>query len=151
MQFDFAYVKLLESSRPSDVIDFCRSRTSIFQLLRCSSLISEEQVRIAVDMMDQIREKVNIQDEGILLMLLLAGTNQIKVAEDRVGISRQEAEYLCVYGNKKELEDFINSFDSVVLVDNPMLPEKDPTRDADTFMNLSRARFMLLNSSAMST
>ncbi len=150
MQFDFAYVKLLESSRPSDVIDFCRSRTSIFQLLRCSSLISEEQVRIAVDMMDQIREKVNIQDEGILLMLLLAGTNQIKVAEDRVGISRQEAEYLCVYGNKKELEDFINSFDSVVLVDNPMLPEKDPTRDADTFMNLSRARFMLLNSSAIS-
>ncbi|MCL4327657.1 MAG: hypothetical protein M1149_05055 [Candidatus Thermoplasmatota archaeon] len=150
MQFDFAYVKLLESSRPSDVIDFCRSRTSIFQLLRCSSLISEEQVRIAVDMMDQIREKVNIQDEGILLMLLLAGTNQIKVAEDRVGISRQEAEYLCVYGNKKELEDFINSFDSVVLVDNPMLPEKDPTRDADTFMNLSRARFMLLNWSAIS-
>jgi tRNA threonylcarbamoyladenosine modification (KEOPS) complex Cgi121 subunit len=150
MQFDFAYVKLLESSRPSDVIDFCRSRTSIFQLLRCSSLISEEQVRIAVDMMDQIREKVNIQDEGILLMLLLAGTNQIKVAEDRVGISRQEAEYLCVYGNKKELEDFINSFDSVVLVDNPMLPEKDSTRDADTFMNLSRARFMLLNSSAIS-
>ncbi len=150
MQFDFAYVKLLESSRPSDVIDFCRSRTSIFQLLRCSSLISEEQVRIAVDMMDHIREKVNIQDEGILLMLLLAGTNQIKVAEDRVGISRQEAEYLCVYGNKKELEDFINSFDSVVLVDNPMLPEKDPTRDADTFMNLSRARFMLLNSSAIS-
>ena len=150
MQFDFAYVKLLESSRPSDVIDFCRSRTSIFQLLRCSSLISEEQVRIAVDMMDQIREKVNIQDEGILLMLLLAGTNQIKVAEDRVGISRQEAEYICVYGNKKELEDFINSFDSVVLVDNPMLPEKDPTRDADTFMNLSRARFMLLNWSAIS-
>lgn len=150
MQFDFAYVKLLESSRPSDVIDFCRSRTSIFQLLRCSSLISEEQVRIAVDMMDHIREKVNIQDEGILLMLLLAGTNQIKVAEDRVGISRQEAEYLCVYGNKKELEDFINSFDSVVLVDNPMLPEKDSTRDADTFMNLSRARFMLLNSSAIS-
>ena len=150
MQFDFAYVKLLESSRPSDVIDFCRSRTSIFQLLRCSSLISEEQVRIAVDMMDHIREKVNIQDEGILLMLLLAGTNQIKVAEDRVGISRQEAEYLCVYGNKKELEDFINSFDSVVLVDNPMLPEKDPTRDADTFMNLSRARFMLLNWSAIS-
>ena len=150
MQFDLAYVKLLESSKPSDVINFCRSRISIFQLLRCSSLISEEQVRIAVDMMDQIREKVNIQDEGILLMLLLAGTNQIKVAEDRVGISRQEAEYLCVYGNKKELEDFINSFDAVVLVDNPMLPEKDPTRDADTFMNLSRARFMLLNSSAIS-
>ena len=150
MQFDLAYVKLLESSKPSDVINFCRSRISIFQLLRCSSLISEEQVRIAMDMMDRIRDKVNIQDEGILLMLLLAGTNQIKVAEDRVGISRQEAEYLCVYGNKKELEDFINSFDSVVLVDNPMLPEKDPTRDADTFMNLSRARFMLLNWSAIS-
>ena len=150
MQFDLAYVKLLESSKPSDVINFCRSRISIFQLLRCSSLISEEQVRIAMDMMDRIRDKVNIQDEGILLMLLLAGTNQIKVAEERVGISRQEVEYLCVYGDKKEFEDFINSFDSVVLVDNPMLPEKDPTRDADTFMNLSRARFMLLNWSAIS-
>lgn len=151
MLFDLAYIKLLERSKPSDVIDFCRSRTSIFQLLRCSSLISEEQVRIAVDMMDQIREKVNIQEEGILLMLLLAGTNQIKVAEDRVGVSREESEYLCVYGNKKDLEDFISSFDFVVLVDSPVLPEKDHSRDADTFMNLSRARFMLINSSGISS
>ncbi|MGC8505954.1 MAG: hypothetical protein ACP5NK_04510 [Thermoplasmata archaeon] len=151
MQFDFAYLKLLEGTSVERIIEFSRSRKSIFQLLRCSFLISEEQVRIAVDMMDQIRDKVNIEDDGILLMLLLAGTNQIKVAEERVGLSRRESEYLCVYSDKKDLEDFINSFDSVVQVNKPLLPEKDHSRDVDTFMNLSRARFMLINSSGISS
>jgi tRNA threonylcarbamoyladenosine modification (KEOPS) complex Cgi121 subunit len=151
MSFEFSYVKFSDLSSAKEVIDFCRSRDSIFQLLRCSSLISEEQVHIALDVMGNIKGKVNIADDGILLMLLLAGTNQIKVAEERVGIRTGYNEYLCVYANRKDLDEFINLFDTQVKLTQPVLPKKDLSRDTDTFMQISRARLMLLNWSAIST
>lgn len=149
MQFEISYLRSSGDLAVKDIINFCRSRNSIFQLLNCSSLISEEQVRIAMDLMDQIREKVNIEDAGILLMLLLAGTNQIKTAEEKVGISRGNADYLCIYSNANDLKEFLESFNSFVRIEKPLLPEKYPQKDPDLFMNFSRARLMLLTSSAI--
>ncbi len=137
MQCDLEYFTPNGLLTENAIIELVSMRPDEIFFLDADKLISEKQVRIAVEESNTLMEKdIRVKRKASLLMMLLSGKRQISEAVKAVGITTKTKHVLCVSVDGKP-----SKLSKVLKKDKFCLPSDLHERDKEVFFRISSGEF----------
>ncbi|WMT51934.1 MAG: KEOPS complex subunit Cgi121 [Ferroplasma sp.] len=122
--------------------DFFKNNHGLFQLIDASTIISEVQIIEAIRKTERyISYNEKIRFPGTVLLMYIAGTNQINVAIKKCGINEKTKRGIAVYSNPEDL-DTITGMGYITTTDR-FLPFDVTGHDFQVFSEMARVDFTL--------
>lgn len=139
---DFAYLKSSTQLNKEKVREFFRTANNFFAVLDRDNLISETQIRAALDHISRSRE-VRVRDDATLLMMFLSGHSQISRATESVGITDNTRKMVVVYKDWDDYHNFLQNFPELLESSEIRLPGDVPELDDTVFSRMAKVEIDL--------
>lgn len=136
------YLRTTSEIDLTKVREFFRTTNNFFAILDMNKLVSEVQVRAAIDRLSR-HLNGRIRDQGTVLMLLLSGQSQISKAVEAVGVGRETRKLLVIYETEKDLTEFLGLIGNTLEITDEKLPYDVPEMDREVFGKMSQAEIEL--------
>ncbi|MEM0155054.1 MAG: hypothetical protein QW597_00390 [Thermoplasmataceae archaeon] len=127
----------------SEIIDFSKQQTDTFVVIDLKAVITELQVRIAVERATRrLAYSSRIHDFGSLVMMYITGSPQIVSALHSAGISKNTKKAIVICSSPSEFYEFLERFSGRVgrLQESPLVYD-DQVRDRDTLTAMSNVDY----------
>lgn len=111
-------------------------------MLDRDNLISETQIRAALDHISRSRE-VRVRDDATLLMMFLSGHSQISRATESVGITDNTRKMVVVYKDWDDYHNFLQNFPELLESSEIRLPGDVPELDDTVFSRMAKVEIDL--------
>lgn len=143
MSDNFFYILLLKPDRVKDIIDFSRWSNHFFLVMDAGSIVSEMQVKVALDRARRRMENSSkVRELGPLVLMYISGEPQVGNAIRAAGISSLTKKAMIVCDSVEEMKRFRDEFgDTIDEIRQPPIPHDNASRDREVFFAMSNVDF----------
>ncbi|MHB1708883.1 MAG: KEOPS complex subunit Cgi121 [Thermoplasmataceae archaeon] len=133
----------MKPDRVKDIIDFSRWSNHFFLVMDAGSIVSEMQVKVALDRARRRMENSSkVRELGPLVLMYISGEPQVGNAIRAAGISSLTKKAMIVCDSVEEMKRFRDEFgDTIDEIRQPPIPHDNASRDREVFFAMSNVDF----------